>query len=71
MTATAHKKEGGEQEQSLFKKFGFDTLDLFNDVDQPEADDWSGVNYAKLRAQLLEEKFMGYAKLIIGKYDTI
>ena len=71
VTATAHKKDGGEQEQNLFKKFSLTTVDLFKDIDFPLADDWSSMNYSELRIELTDEKYRGFAKLVLGKYDTI
>jgi len=37
VTATAHRRDGGETESALFKKFGFTVYDLFPGVMNPEA----------------------------------
>ncbi len=71
VTATAHKQEGGQEEKDLFAKFGFTTLDLFPGVEFPEALHWTDVNYWKMRALLVAKEYAGYAKLVLGWFDTI
>ncbi len=48
VTATAHRRDGGETESALFKKFGFNVYDLFPGVMNPEAVEFEG-DYMALR----------------------
>lgn len=71
VTATAHRKDESHIEKEMLAKMEFDVIELFPQVNQLEAIDYTKKNYMDLREVLLEDAYSDHATLIIGTRQAI